>query len=70
MLLEWLRRNMENWDGVLRTYLFTTAPITEVEEDATAGGSNTVQLKNETGTAIMDSVSREVQRMRHNGIFV
>jgi hypothetical protein len=32
MNLEWLRRNMPKWDQVLRTYLFTSAPTTEVEK--------------------------------------
>ena len=32
MTLEWLRRNMPGWDEVLRTYLFTDAPITEIED--------------------------------------
>ena len=32
MGLEWLRRNMTVWDDRLRTFLFTTAPITEIEE--------------------------------------
>ena len=32
MTLEGLRRNMPKWDEMLRTYLFTDAPITEVEE--------------------------------------
>lgn len=32
MALEWLRRNMPAWDAQLRTYLFTDAPITEIEE--------------------------------------
>jgi ferritin-like protein len=32
MTLEWLRRNMDAWDDELKTYLFTEAPITEVEE--------------------------------------
>jgi hypothetical protein len=32
MALEWLRRNMEGWDENLRTYLFTTKDITEIEE--------------------------------------
>jgi ferritin-like protein len=36
MTLEWLRRNDPTWDGVLRTYLFTEAPITEVEAEAEA----------------------------------
>ena len=32
MTLEWLRRRMPTFDENLRTYLFTTAPITEIEE--------------------------------------
>lgn len=32
MILEWLRRRMNRWDSVLRTYLFTSEPITEIEE--------------------------------------
>ena len=34
MLLEWLRRNMPAWDEKLKTYLFTEAPITRIEEEA------------------------------------
>ena len=33
MMIEWLRRNMPQWDEELRTYLFTDKPITEVEEE-------------------------------------
>ena len=32
MALEWLRRRMAEFDAELRTYLFQTAPITEIEE--------------------------------------
>jgi ferritin-like protein len=32
MLLEWIRRRDPEWDLHLRTYLFTTADIIEVEE--------------------------------------
>lgn len=39
MLLEWLRRHDAVLDRNLRTYLFTTAPVTEVEAAAEAGGS-------------------------------
>src|SRR5437667_12323396 len=39
MTLEWLRRNDPTWDRVLRTYLFTEAPITEVEDEAEAAAS-------------------------------
>ena len=41
MTLEWLRRRDSALDRHLRTYLFTTAPITEIEAEAEAssGGS-------------------------------
>lgn len=32
MALEWLRRNIPAWEEELGTYLFTDAPITEIEE--------------------------------------
>ncbi len=32
MALEWLRRNMPVWDEHLKTYLFTSAEITAIEE--------------------------------------
>jgi uncharacterized protein len=32
MLLEWLRRHMDGWQGELETYLFSDSPITEAEE--------------------------------------
>ena len=31
MTLEWLRRQMPEFENELRTYLFTAAPITEIE---------------------------------------
>lgn len=34
MLMEWLRRNHMDFGEQLKTYLFTEAPITEVEEAA------------------------------------
>lgn len=37
MLIEWLRRNMTHWDDELKTYLFTTAPLLEVETGAEGG---------------------------------
>ena len=40
MVLEWLRRNSPDWETNLRTYLFTEAPITEVEEAAEDGGGD------------------------------
>jgi ferritin-like protein len=38
MVLEWLRRKDPKFDEMLRTYLFTEAPILEVEEMSTDGG--------------------------------
>ena len=32
MVLEWIRRNEPRFDKELREYLFTTAPITKIEE--------------------------------------
>ena len=37
MTLEWLRRHDAKWDEVLRTYLFTTADVIDVEHEAEAG---------------------------------
>ncbi|MCE5325075.1 MAG: ferritin-like domain-containing protein [Planctomycetaceae bacterium] len=39
MLLEWLRRNFPQLDEPMRTYLFTTLPITEVEQAQTQGSA-------------------------------
>ena len=38
MTIEWLRRHDPVFDRHLRTYLFTTASITEVEQEAEAQG--------------------------------
>jgi uncharacterized protein len=37
MTLEWLRRNDPVLDRHMRTYLFTTEPVTEIEAEAEAG---------------------------------
>jgi hypothetical protein len=37
MLLEWCRRHFPGFEEQMKTYLFTTAPITEVEEQAEEG---------------------------------
>ena len=39
MILEWLRRNEPIWSTQMDTYLYTEAPITEVEEIKTGGGA-------------------------------
>lgn len=38
MILEWLRRNEPVWSEQMDTYLYTEAPITEVEEEETGDG--------------------------------
>ena len=40
MAIEWLRRNDPGWEKELREYLFTSAPIAEIEEAATGGGGS------------------------------
>ena len=40
MTLEWLRRHDPVFDKHLRTYLFTSEPVTEVEAVAEAGGGS------------------------------
>ncbi len=36
MTLEWLRRNMDGWDHELKTYLFTSGSVLDVEEGGAA----------------------------------
>ena len=40
MVLEWLRRNDATLDKMMRTYLFTTGSILEVEEESEHGGES------------------------------
>src|ERR1039458_8561507 len=40
MTLEWLRRRDPAFDQHLRTYLFTTEPVTEAEAEAEASGGD------------------------------
>jgi ferritin-like protein len=39
MILEWLRRNDAAWSQQMDTYLYTEAPITEIEEEETGGAA-------------------------------
>jgi ferritin-like protein len=42
MVLEWIRRHCSDFDTIMRKYLFTTQPVTEIEagaESAAAGAS-------------------------------
>lgn len=49
MLIEWLRRNMDKWDEELRTYLFTTASIVDVEEAAVEGTADSPSSEGSLG---------------------
>jgi uncharacterized protein len=40
MVLEWLRRNDAKFDEHLRTYLFTEADVTDIEDEVEHGGAN------------------------------
>ena len=49
MTLEWLRRNMDGWDEELKTYLFTSGPITSIEgqgqaSDAPSNSGNSLNI--------------------------
>jgi ferritin-like protein len=55
MTLEWLRRNDPAWDRILRMYLFSHEPITEIEVSGTvtqgaAAGLGDLGLGNLTGS--------------------
>ncbi len=41
MTLEWLRRNMPEWDEIMKTFLFTEGDITELEENEQEKTDNT-----------------------------
>jgi uncharacterized protein len=47
MVLEWLRRHDPMFAQHLRTYLFTTAPITEIESDVEGGAAEVVALSSD-----------------------
>jgi hypothetical protein len=43
MLLEWLRRNFPGFQEHMETYLFQSAPITQIEEEETGGEGSSGQ---------------------------
>lgn len=45
MLLEWLRRHEPHADLMFRTYLFTQAPVTEIEEAAEGKATGITETK-------------------------
>jgi uncharacterized protein len=63
MLLEWIRRRDPEWNKHLRTYLFTSADITAVEEGAeaeTAGEART------SATVVAVAPATAIQQMPHS----
>ena len=38
MLMEWIRRHNDHFNEMMRTYLFTEQPITDIEEGAETNG--------------------------------
>ena len=54
MALEWIRRNTPKFDEALKTYLFTTGEITELEEAATGGKEGSAKGRSSARTTIGD----------------
>src|ERR1700722_10262437 len=50
MTLEWLRRHDPILDQHLRTYLFTTEPVTEIEYEAEEGGGGDPAAADDSGS--------------------
>lgn len=44
MLMEWLRRAMPEFDTAMKTYLFTSKPVTEIEAAAEGRGASVSDL--------------------------
>ena len=59
MLLEWLRRNDPTFDKHLRTYLFTTEPITEIETEVMDEGGATTTASDGSGSLGIGSLKGE-----------
>ena len=45
MLIEWLRRNMSEWDKELKDYVFTSAPLGEHPEESGESSSSVSNFK-------------------------
>lgn len=54
MTIEWLRRNMGSWDEELRTYLFKSGSITELEDAAMSGEGSNDSKKDSSNLGIGD----------------
>ena len=58
MVLEWLRRGDPTLDRHLRTYLFTTDPILEIEERVDAGGDAAAARSGDLGIGSLKERAR------------
>ena len=56
MTLEWLRRHDPVLDGHLRTYLFTTEPVTEIEAEGEGSGEATTSAAAGSGSLEIGSL--------------
>lgn len=45
MIMEWLRRHNAQFNATFKRYLFTEAPITEIEEQATGDGNGAARAR-------------------------
>ncbi len=54
MILEWLRRNMPEFDEHLKTYLFTRASITSIEEADEEGNDSGESFSGDLGIGKME----------------
>jgi uncharacterized protein len=61
MTLEWLRRRDPALDKNLRTYLFTTEPVTEVEVEAESGGDGGETASPDSGSLGIGSLKETVR---------
>jgi uncharacterized protein len=61
MLLEWIRRHNADFARYMKTYLFTDAPILEVEDEATAEG---VERKERRKSGESDEQGFTIGRLR------
>jgi ferritin-like protein len=59
MLIEWLRRHDTVLEGNLRTYLFTSAPVTEIEAEVEAHGGVVASPAGASGTFGVGSLKGE-----------
>ena len=69
MTIEWLRRNDEVFAEQLATYLFTDAPITEVEDIAEGGGSGATaadEPDTDTHSAAPDGRGLGIGSLKHH----